>query len=64
MAETIQVAFDGLVYEDWSSTSFKRFLQTHAINTEYMRLIMAHATNAKFKHKVDQQPNIRNPNKR
>ena len=64
MAETIQVAFDGLVHEDWSSTSFKRFLQTHAINAEYTRSIMAHANNAKLKLKADQQPNIMNPDKR
>ena len=64
MAESIQVAFDGLVYEDWSSTSFKRFLQTQAINAEYTRLIMTHATNAKLKLKADQQPNIMNPDKR
>ena len=64
MAETIQVAFDGFVYEDWSSTSFKRFLQTHAINAEYMRLIMANANNTKLKLKADQQPNIMNPDER
>ena len=64
MAETIQVAFDGWVYEDCSSTSFKRFLQTHAINAECMRLIMAHATNTKLKLKADQQPDIMSPDKR
>ena len=52
------------VYEDLSSSSFKRFLQTHAINAEYTRLIMAHATNAKLKLKADEQPDIMNPDER